>query len=218
MTTLPRAVLWDMDGTLIDSGELHFVAWHATLRDEGHGYDRDQHTATFGMRNDAILRRLVDPNIGDADIVRIADAKEAHYREQVKTGGIELLPGVQTWLERLKTEGWRMAVASSAPPANLVAIMEALDIEQFFDAMVSGEDVPQGKPDPAIFLHAAERLGVPAGRCIVVEDAPAGVEAGRRAGMRVIGVGPNHAALIADRTVERLDQLPPDTFDQLVRN
>jgi beta-phosphoglucomutase len=212
----PRAVLWDLDGTLIDSSEQHFVAWRETLAAEGRPYSRADHDAVFGMRNDAVLRRLVDPAIAPGEIARIAGAKERRYRGSVAAAGIEPLPGVRRWLAALSAAGWRMAVASSAPPANIAAVMAAAALEGAFDALVSGEEVPHGKPDPAVFLAAATRLGVPPARCVVVEDAPAGVEAGRRGGMRVIGVGPRHAELGADLAVERLEELPEGAFDRLV--
>jgi beta-phosphoglucomutase len=212
----PRGVLWDLDGTLIDSSEQHFVAWRETLAAEGRPYTRADHDAVFGLRNDAVLRRLVDPAIDPAEIARIAGAKERRYRDAVAAAGIEPLPGVRAWLAALTAGGWRMAVASSAPPANITAVMAAASLEGVFGALVSGEEVAQGKPDPAVFLAAAARLGVPPARCVVVEDAPAGVEAGRRGGMRVVGVGPRHAALGADLAVERLDRLPEGAFDQLV--
>ena len=213
-----RGVLWDMDGTLVESGELHFVAWRETLAAEGRGYERADHDVVFGMRNDAVLRRLVDPAIGADEIERIAGAKERRYRELVAAEGIEPLPGVRSWLAALRADGWRLAVASSAPRENLDAVLVATGIEGAFDAIVSGEDVARGKPDPDVFLAAAERLGAPPERCVVVEDAPAGVLAGRRAGMRVIAVGPRHAALGAHASVERLDRLPADAFARLLED
>ena len=211
-----KAVLWDMDGTLIESSELHFVAWRETLEAEGRAYDRADHDVVFGMRNDAVLRLLLDPAIGDAEIARIAGAKERRYRERVAAAGIEPLPGVRAWLVALREDGWRMAVASSAPLENLDAVLAATALERAFDAVISAEDVARGKPDPDVFLRAAERAGAPPGRCVVVEDAPAGALAGRRAGMRVIGVGPRHAELGADVSIERLDRLPADAFSRLL--
>jgi beta-phosphoglucomutase len=211
-----RAVLWDMDGTLVDSGELHFRAWRETLAAEGRAYERADHEAVFGMRNDDILRRLLDPAISTAEIARIGGAKERRYRDLVAETGIEPLPGVRAWLHALAQDGWKMAIASSAPPENLHAIVAAIGLEKVFDALISGEEVPQGKPDPAVFLRAAERVGVRPERCVVVEDAPAGVLAGRRGGMKVIGVGHRHAELGADLSVEHLDELPAGAFERLV--
>ncbi|WP_437728485.1 HAD family hydrolase [Sorangium sp. So ce861] len=212
----PKAVLWDLDGTLIDSSELHFTAWRDALAAEGRTYDRADHDAVFGMRNDDLLRRLIDPGIPDAEIARIAGAKERRYRERVAASGIEPLPGVRAWLSALPRRGFRMAIASSAPRENLDAILAATGLAGALDAVISGEEVSHGKPHPAVFLRAAEVVGVPPGRCVVVEDAPAGVLAGKRGGMRVIGVGPRHAALGADLSVERLDELPEDAFERLL--
>ena len=108
-------------------------------------------------------------------------------------------------------------MASSAPRLNIEAVLEALDLAERFDAIVAAEDVVRGKPEPDVFLTAAERVGVPPARCVVVEDAPAGIEAAHRAGMRVIGVGRSHAVLRADRVVATLDELEPDAFSRLLR-
>lgn len=212
----PRAVLWDMDGTLIDSAEYHWITWRDTLAHEGHTLTREQFASWFGQRNDAILRRYLGDGIPADEIDRIGSAKEEAYRRLIRERGIEPLPGVGTWLRRLCEKGWRQAVASSAPPANIQVILDVLDVGDCFQALVSAEEVPHGKPAPDVFLLAAERLGVPASRCVVVEDAPAGVEAGRRAGMRTIGIASMGRALEADVVVSSLDRLAPQTFDDLV--
>lgn len=211
----PRAVLWDVDGTLLDSREYHWLSWQETLTSEGYPITRDEFLQTFGRRNDEIVP-LYFPNIGQAEINRISEAKEARYRELMRNGGVEALPGVRYWLQRLHENGWRQAVASSAPLLNVQAILQALDIAACFDALTSAEDVQRGKPDPQVFLVAAQKLGVAPGRCVVVEDAPAGIEGARRAGMKAVGVLSSHAALDGDIVVQRLDQLPPDMFDRFV--
>ena len=218
MTTdnAPRAILWDMDGTLLDSAEYHWLAWQDSLHAEGYNVTREQFEASFGQRNDTILRGYFGPELTDDEIARIGGDKEARYRNQVRERGIDLLPGVQRWLARLSAKGWRQAIASAAPLANVEAIVAALEIGPFFDAFVSAEDVQRGKPDPQVFLIAAERLTVAPARCVVVEDAPAGLEAARRAGMCAIGVRTTHADLQADIVVDTLDDLPDDGFDRLL--
>jgi beta-phosphoglucomutase family hydrolase len=212
----PRAVLWDMDGTLLDSAEYHWLAWRDSLHAESYDLTYEQFAASFGQRNDTILRGYFGPELTDDEIARIGGDKEARYRSLVRERGIDLLPGVRRWLARLSAESWRQAIASAAPLANVEAIVAALEIGPFFDAFVSAEDVRNGKPDPQVFLIAAERLAIAPARCVVVEDAPAGLEAARRAGMRAIGVRTTHADLRADIVVDTLDDLPDDGFDRLI--
>lgn len=212
----PRAVLWDMDGTLIDSAEYHWLTWRDALANEGYSLTHDEFASFFGQRNDTIVRRFLGHRVNAEDVVRIGAEKEAAYRSLVRVRGIAPLPGVRRWLERLHETGWKQAVASSAPPANIETLVEVLDLGPLFEAFASGEEVPHGKPAPDVFLHAAARLGVPPSRSIVVEDAPAGVEAGRRAGMRTIGIASLHADLAADIVVTSLEDLPDDAFDRLL--
>jgi len=212
-----RGVLWDMDGTLVDSGEYHFEAWRETMAGLGRELSRAEFAATFGQRNDIILRRYIGPQITAEEIARIGDAKEVRYRTLVSARGIAPLPGVREWLTRLRAAGWRQAIASSGPRLNGQTIVAALGLERVFDAIVSAEDVAHGKPHPEVFLTAAQRLGVTAPRCVVVEDAPTGIEAGRRAGMHTLGVLTTHPELDAERTVRSLADLEPDAFDRFLR-
>lgn len=210
-----RAALWDVDGTLIDSREYHWLSWHGALEAEGFRLTREQFDETFGRRNEEILLCYF-PSYTAADIARVGEAKEEAYRRLVGERGVELLPGVRRWLDRLKGEGWLQAVASSAPRRNLDAIISALGLEPYFAAVTSAEDVTEGKPDPQVFLNAAARLGVAPRSCVVVEDAPAGTEAARRAGMRAIGVLSSHAELSADLVVRTLAELPDGAFEDLL--
>ncbi|MCZ7570819.1 MAG: HAD family phosphatase [Ardenticatenaceae bacterium] len=218
MADQTRGVLWDLDGTLIDSAGYHLQSWRDVLAAEGFKLTRERFAESFGRRNDAVLRGYFGPDFPTSEVERIGGAKEARYRELVRAHGVELLPGVKRWLTRLHAGGWRQAVASSAPRLNIEVILEVLGITGAFDAIVAAEDVQRGKPDPQVFLIAAAKLGVPLARCIVVEDAPAGVEAAHRAGMRAIGVRSSHATLPADRVVHTLDELPDDTFERLLHD
>jgi beta-phosphoglucomutase len=216
MPAQPRAALWDMDGTLLDSAEYHWLAWRATLKSERYELTHDQFVATFGQRNDTILRGWLGADLPIGEVDRIGGAKEARYRELVHERGIVLLPGVQRWLTRLQADGWRQVIASAAPRLNVEAILAALSLEPYFAAITSAEDVQRGKPDPQVFLIAAERVAVPPTRCIVIEDAPAGIEGAHRAGMRAIGVRSSHAGLQADIVVDTLAELPDDAFERLL--
>ncbi len=207
-----RAVIWDLDGTLIDSSQYHWEAWQSVTAVEKFTLTYEQYVADFGKRNDEILRGRVGEDLTDEYIARVSLAKEEVYRNLVRTKGLELLPGARYWLERLKAEGWLQALGTSAPRGNIDAAFAALGIERFFDAVMSSEQVKAGKPEPDVFLVAAEKMGVEPRDCIVIEDAPSGVEAARRAGMKSIGVLTTHNELKADLVVPRLDQLPEGFF------
>jgi len=209
-------VLWDLDGTLVDSTEYHWRAWVETLEPEGFFVTREQFLATFGQRNDLILPDWLGGGATAEQVRRIGDDKEARYRVLVQREGLEALPGAKEWLERLRSEGWLQAIASSAPRLNVEVMLEAAGLDGYFEAVVSGEDVEKGKPDPQVFLAAAAKLGMPAARCIVVEDAQAGIEAARRAGMRSIGLSRGGADLPADVTIQSLAELAPDAFRSLL--
>ena len=214
----PGAVLWDLDGTLIDSAGIHWFAWHEVMAEEGHSITPREFADSFGKRNDTILRGLLGPDLTDDWIQRVSDAKEERYRLYVRQRGLQFLPGAAEWLARLRETGWKQVLASSAPHANIDSALEALDLGRWLDGLVSAEEVGVGKPDPAIFLRAAERVGVPPARCIVVEDAPAGLEGARRAGMRCVGVLSSHfPELVADVVVPSLEALPADAFQTLLK-
>jgi HAD superfamily hydrolase (TIGR01509 family) len=216
MTQETRAVLWDMDGTLLDSADYHWLSWREVLAAEGFELTRKRFAESFGRRNDATLRAYFGEEFPLSEVERIGAIKEARYREMVRIHGVELLPGVGRWLARLQADGWRQALASSASLLNVEAILGVLKIADFFDAIVSAEDVQTGKPDPEVFLVASARVSTPPARCVVIEDAPAGIEAARLAGMRNIGVQSSHTSLAADIVVRTLEELPEDAFDCLV--
>ncbi len=207
--TVPLAVLWDLDGTVLDSRDLHWEAWRLFAEQQGRPMTHDFFDRTFGLRNEVVLRRHFGPDLSDAEIERMNVAKEAVYHDLARRGGLKALPGVYEWLRWVRANGWRQALATMAPRVNIDLALEALDLAGMFDAIVSGEDVRQGKPDPEVFLLAAERVGVPPPRCVVIEDSPLGVEAARRAGMRCIGVGLLYETLDADVTLATLADAEP---------
>ncbi len=211
-----KAVLWDLDGTLVDSAEFHWWAWRDIMRDEGAPVTYEHFVQSFGKRNDLILAGWIGEDADPERVIRLGEAKEAHFRELVRQRGVSPLPGVRDWVARLHDAGWRHAIATSAPRANLEAVVDAMGMRHLFAAGVAAEDVTRGKPDPEVFLLAAQRLGAEPRSSIVVEDAPTGIEAGRRAGMRTIGVSLMHNLTQADVCVGTLDELQPDVFERLL--
>lgn len=210
-----RAVLWDLDGTLVDSEEFHWLSWRDTMRGEGIELTYEQFLASFGQRNDRILPVWLGADADPARMRRIGDEKEDEFRRLADAHGLAPLPGAREWLAALRAAGWKQAIASSAPRVNVDAMLRVAGLDGCLDAIVSADDVTIGKPDPQVFLRAAETFAVEPARAIVVEDAAAGIEGARRAGMRSIGVTKN-GRLEADLFVRSLSDLPPDAFDRLL--
>jgi HAD superfamily hydrolase (TIGR01509 family) len=210
------AVIWDVDGTLVDSLECHWQSCREALAERDYVLTRDRFESIIGQKMDTALRSLLGADLALTAIEEIEATKETRCRELMQAGGIRPMPGVLEWLNTLRQAGWHQAVASSAPRLNLDVMLGALDLSEYFEAVVCAEDVRNGKPDPEPFLSAAARMGIAPVRCIVVEDAAPGIEGARKAGMRTIGVGPQHTLLRADVTVPTLDQLPADTFKALL--
>ncbi|HVS39748.1 MAG TPA: HAD family phosphatase [Gemmataceae bacterium] len=181
------AAIWDVDGTLVDTAELHFRAWEATAAERGRPFSRDDFSRTFGRRNPEIIHILFGDAIAGRDAEELADRKEVLYRAAA-AAGVELLPGVRALVDDLDGAGFGQAIGSSAPRANLDLILRLTGVRRFFDVIVSMEDVQRGKPDPQVFQVAAQRLGMSPARCVVLEDAVAGVEAAKAAGMKCIAV------------------------------
>ena len=211
----PRAVLWDLDGTLVDSRAYHWWSWRAVMEREAVPITEADFAASFGRRNDEFLPEWLGGEADPERIRRVAEAKEALYRERIRDRGIVALPGAVALVRSLHTGGWRQAIASSAPRLNVEVVGRALDFAHLVETTVGAEDVRVGKPDPEVFLIAAERVGVTPRRCVVVEDASAGIEAARRAGMRCIGVGGTETGT-ADIVVGSLEDLPADAFERLI--
>lgn len=188
MSAAPQyAVLWDVDGTLVDTAELHFEAWQKLAAEIGKTYSREQFSATFGWRNREIFPKIFGEHYTLEEIDALGERKELYYRAEAKKG-LDLLPGVRELVAGLKTAGFGQAVGSSAPRGNVDLILEMTGLGEFISASVAMEDVSRGKPDPEVFLTAAKRLGVPPERCVVFEDAPVGIRAAKAGGMKAVGV------------------------------
>ncbi len=182
------AIIWDVDGTLVDTAEQHFRAWAKLAAAIGHPFTRADFAATFGMRNPEIIRKLFFPDADDARCRELGERKEDLYRASVREEGTQLLPGVGRLLSAFAGAGYSQAVGSSAPPGNLDLLLGLTDTRRYFEAVVSGDDVSRGKPHPEVFLTAAAKLGADPVRCVVFEDAVAGVEAAKAGAMRCVAV------------------------------
>lgn len=214
MTSL--GVIFDMDGVLVDSYAPHLTSWQR-LAEEIHSPITDrQFAATFGRTSREILRELF--GIHDAaEIRRLDDRKEALYRGLIR-GAVPAMPGAVDALARLHAAGFRLAVGSSGPPENVQLVCEELGLPRYLSAIITGADVQRGKPDPQVFELAAAGIAILPDHCVVIEDAPAGIEAARRAGMPCIALTGTHPAAAlnaANRIINHLDKLTPELLLEL---
>ena len=197
------AVIFDVDGVLVDSYRAHFESWRQMFAEQNAGFTEDEFRATFGRTSRDIIAGLYG-ELSEEEILRWDDRKEALYRDILRQD-FPLVDGAVDLVNALADAGFALAVGSSGPPANVALTLDCLPCGQRFTARVTGADVTRGKPDPQVFLLAAERLGISPERCAVVEDAPAGVEAANRAGMASIALTGtatreelSHARLVVD--------------------
>jgi beta-phosphoglucomutase len=181
------AAIWDVDGTLVDTAASHFAAWQRLGDEVGKPYTREDFAHTFGWRNAEIIPLIFGKDLTPEQVQEYGERKETFYRADAAKG-VELLPGVAAMLVNFKKYGWKQSTGSSAPHQNLDLILSVTGTLGFFEAVVGAEDTTKGKPDPQVFLVAAQKLGVDPANCVVLEDAPAGVEGAKRAGMKCIGV------------------------------
>ncbi|MGF6274526.1 HAD superfamily hydrolase (TIGR01509 family) [Massilia sp. UYP11] len=198
MTAPERALIFDMDGTIVDNMDFHTQAWITFFARRGQVIEPDAFFRdTAGRQGKEILRHYIRDDLADDELATLNHEKEALYRELYGPHR-RTIAGFDAFIEAGRARGWKLAVATSASPGSARFILDEMDLRPRFDAVVVGTvDVPRGKPHPDVFLKAADRCETMPAGCIVFEDAPLGVEAARRAGMR---------AVVLTTT------LPPDAF------
>jgi beta-phosphoglucomutase family hydrolase len=211
------AVIFDWDGVVVDSSAHHERSWEILAARRGLHLPADHFKRGFGKKNNVII-----PDLGwatePAEVDALASEKEEIYRSLVRDKGITPLPGVRELLAALQAAQTPCAIGSSTERANLDCLLDLMNLRQFFSVIVSGEEVVHGKPDPSIFLLAAERLKVAPSDCVVIEDALVGIEAAKRAGMPVLAVAttePFEALRGATSVAVSLSNVTPDTLRPL---
>lgn len=180
----PQGVIWDLDGTLLDSAEAHYLSWLETLRNYGVELNRETFRADFGGNNLRSLTKWLGEVPSEALLTEIAEKKESLFRANIRSH-TRLFPGALAWLDYFKKAGIAQALASSAPQENIRVSLDTFSLWPYFQKVVSGEKLPS-KPDPASFLEAARQLGFQPNNCLVLEDSEPGLLGAQRAGMRVI--------------------------------
>jgi len=207
--------IFDWDGVIADSSAQHIEAWKLVAEKEHLIFREELFRQSFGMKSEQIIPDLFQWTHDNAEVRRLDRKKEKIYRELVIANGTGTFPGVREFLTMLKQHGISCIIGSSAPRANVTTALDFLGFSDFFSGIVCGEDVTLGKPDPQIFLTAAQRIGLEPHECIVFEDALVGIAAARAGGMKVVAVTATYKRSelsAADRIVDRLDEL---TFAQL---
>lgn len=207
---LDIGAIFDWDGVVIDSSRHHEESWNRLAEEEKRALPAGHFLKGFGMKNEAIIPAILDWTLDESEIRRLSLRKEVLYREIIRERGIAPLPGVRAFLERLRNAGIPRVIGSSTHRLNILTSLEILGLSDFFSAIVSAEDVTQGKPDPQVFLSAAVKIQRRPARCVVFEDAPMGIEAALAGGMKAVGVAGTHgnATLAkAHKIVARLDEL-----------
>ncbi|MBK7405366.1 MAG: HAD family phosphatase [Phycisphaerales bacterium] len=198
-------VIFDMDGVLVMTEDAHWQSWRTAAAPRGVDVSHELFLSCFGRINPDCVRIIFGEGIPPDESSRIADEKERAFRDIIRSA-VPIAPGVLPLLQGLRDAGAAIAVGSSAPPENVDLVLDAGQIRPFFSAAVNGSQVARGKPAPDVFLRAAELLGLPPARCLVIEDAPAGIRAARAAGMIAVGVATTHpAAQLSEAGAHRVE-------------
>ena len=190
MIDVNHAFLWDLDGTIVDTKDCHFYTWKSALQKHGFELDRDVYGMNFGRNNNALAPLFLGFDPDDDLLEALIDHKETLFR-QIAPEQTELVPGVRTWLSTAAGMNIKQAIASSAPMENITTMLSHFELERYFNTIVSGTYLP-AKPEPDIFLKAAQDLECSPANCLVIEDSIAGVKAAKTAGMHCVAVSTSH--------------------------
>jgi len=212
-------VIFDMDGVLADTGPVHYKSWKMLAEEIGVNFDREFFEETFGQQSIPITRKLVGEKPSRKKVEKWSDLKEKYYREMVKDK-LEPLPGVISLLKKLKKEGFKLAVGSSGPPENVELLLESLNVKNLFDEIITAADVSNSKPSPDVFLKVADKLNLNPENCLVIEDAPVGIKAAKRANMKIIALTTTHPReelMEADMILSDLTNLNTEKILNLIK-
>ncbi|MCS7238461.1 MAG: HAD family phosphatase [Thermoguttaceae bacterium] len=212
--------IFDMDGVLVDSYFAHFQSWRELAAELGVDVTEADFARHFGRTSREIVEAYWGVGRFTDEEIRELDRRKEEYYRRIIAGQFPEMPGVRKLLRSLQEGGFRLAVGSSGPPENVALVLDRLEARDLFHAVVTGMDVTRGKPDPQVFLLAAERLGLEPKQCVVIEDAPVGIEAAHAAGMAAVGLvstGRNRQSLSrADLVVDTLEELNAAVLRQLI--
>ena len=213
--------IFDWDGVIIDSSRYHEESWVRLAKQENKGLTPGYFKKAFGKRNESIIPEVLNWTQEKTEIKRLSDLKENLYRRIMADRGISPLPGVKSFLKMLQKNNIPCCVGSSTPRLNITTALSLLGWEIYFPKIIAAEDVSKGKPDPQVFLLAAQKLHLSPDRCIVFEDAFVGIQAAKAGGMKVVAVTTTHLAselTKADMVVNQLDEISIAQLKALFEN
>jgi beta-phosphoglucomutase len=216
LTNLIKAIIFDLDGVIVDTAHYHYISWKRLAQELGIDLtlaDNEKLKGVSRIRSMEIILALGGVTLGEEEKERLANRKNTWFVDHLeRMAPEEIFPGVRELIRKLKEKGLRIALASSSK--NAKTVIQLLHIEQEFDVVVDGNMISRSKPDPEIFLLAADKLGLPPGECLVFEDAEAGVEAAKAAGMKCVGIGSKETLGKADLVLPTTGSFDPDTLPQ----
>lgn len=206
-----RAVIFDLDGVVVDTAKYHYLAWRKLAAELGFVFDEANNERLKGVSRMTSLEIVLETgriqNLSIEEKIALADRKNGYYLDMVSAiDESEILPGIPAFLERLRAEGYKIALGSASKSGGM--ILKKLGLMPFFDAVVDGNLVERAKPDPQVFTKAAEMLGVPCKDCVVIEDSAAGIAAAAAGGMKSVGIGSSEILGNADIVVPDTAELP----------
>lgn len=203
------ACIFDLDGVVVDTAKYHYQAWKKLGKELGFDFTLEDNERLKGVSRMASLDILLEIggiSLTDEEKLAYADKKNTWYRELISTmQPNEVLPGAVEFLSQLKAAGYKMALGSASK--NAMSILDKTDLKKWFDVIIDGTKTQRAKPDPQVFQLGAEGLGAQPHECVVFEDAEAGIEAAKRAGMYCIGVGSPHNLNKADLVISGLHEM-----------
>ncbi len=203
----PKAILFDLDGVLTDTSEYHYQAWKHLADDEGIPFtheENDAHLRGVGRR-DSLLYLLKGRTVSEAQMQEMMDRKNRYYTELIKNmSPKEIVPGGVALLKEIRQAGINTAIASAS--RNTMTVLQRLELVPFFDGIADGNSVVHGKSAPDVFIFAAGLVNTPTRDCLGFEDATAGIEAIKAAGMTALGIGPKERFPIADKVMATLEK------------
>jgi len=190
---MTKALLFDLNGTMVDDMHYHIKAWHRISNELGASLSMEAVKAECYGKNAEVMERIFPGRFSPDEKNKISIEKEIQYRAEFKPF-LRLIDGLDLFLEKAKAKGWKMAIGSAAIMSNVDFVLDGLQIRHYFDAVISADEVTNSKPDPETFLRCAAAIGADPSRCIVWEDAPKGVESALNAGMKSVVLTTMHEA------------------------